>query len=94
MTIRVANGYILLDVSKEAIVECFDLDRSAATKINKNMLEADYYSKKKLYRGKILPLYMKKMYKGSRSYLFDFERESFELNIFEDYFVRTYYALC
>lgn len=70
MTIKVANGYILLDVSKDAIVECFDLDRSALTNINKNRLEVDYASKNKLYRGNIMPLYMKKMYKGSKSYLF------------------------
>lgn len=44
MIVKTAIGHVLVDVSKEAIIECFDLDRSALRRINKDRLKKEYYS--------------------------------------------------
>lgn len=41
-----------------------------------------------------MPLHLKKMYKNAMGYLFYSKKEPFEIKLFEDYFVRTYYDIC
>lgn len=39
MIVRTVTGHILLDISIDAIAECFDLDKTTLTKVNRNRLE-------------------------------------------------------
>lgn len=63
--VRTTEGYVLLDISLEAIIQCFDLDKSTLTIINKDNLKRDYKKKKNRYRKDIFPHLMRKLYKDS-----------------------------
>lgn len=94
MTFKIASGHVLVDITKEAIVECFDLERSAIKGINKDRLKREYYAKKDLYRKNVLPLFLKKLYQGEKGYLLESKKEPLNLTLFEDYFSKRYYDLC
>lgn len=89
-----ANGQILVDIAKEAIIQCFDLDRSALKDIDMKRLGDKYTSRSNFYKEKMLPHYRKMMYKGGKNYILDLEKEPFRSSTFEHYFVKTYYAIC
>lgn len=64
--VRTTKGYVLLDISLEAIIQCFDLDNSALTSINKDILKRDYENKRDMYRKDFVPHFMRKVYKDSQ----------------------------
>lgn len=93
LMVRTTKGYVLLDISLGAIIQCFDLDNSTLTIINKDNLKRDYENKKDTYKKDLVPHFMRKLYKYSQNYVPPSEREPFKLDYFEPYFVKTYYAL-
>lgn len=93
MTVKTTTDHDLVDVSKEVAIECFDLDRSALRRINKDRFKKEYYAKRDFFKQKILPLFLRKLYKGGKRYL-EMEMKPLDLTLFEDYFTKTYYALC
>lgn len=91
--VRTIEGYVLLDISSRSIIQCFDLDKTALTIINKDILKRNYENKKDRYRKDIVPHFMRKLYKYSWNYVLPSKREPFRFDYFESYFVKTYYAL-
>lgn len=61
MIVKTATDHVLVDTSKDAIVECFNLDRSALKRINTNILKKEYYAKRDFYRQNTLPLFYKRL---------------------------------
>lgn len=50
MIVNTVIGHVLVDISKDAIIECFNLDRSALKSINKERLKKEYFAKGDFYR--------------------------------------------
>lgn len=93
LTIRTVEGYVLLDISHRAIVEYSCLDGSALKGINRRNLQREYQYKKERYINNLFPPFTRKLFKNSQNYVLPFERETFKLEFFEPYFVKTYYSL-
>lgn len=92
-TVRSVDGYVLLDISHRAIVECFGLDKASLKEFNRKNMERSYQYKKNRYRKDFVPHYMRKLFKISQNYVLASEMQPFILECFEPYFVKTYYAL-
>lgn len=91
--VRTIEGYVLLDISPNAIIQCFELDKFALTRINMDNLKMEYENKRDKYMKDLVPHFMRKLYKDSWNYFMPSEREPFNLDCFEPYFIKTYYAL-
>lgn len=86
LTIRTVKGYVLLDISHRAIVECFALDGYALRGINAENLKRDYQYKRERYMKDLIPPFVRKLFKNSHNYFLPSEKEPFRLECFEPYF--------
>lgn len=54
-SVRTPEGYVLLDISHRAIIECFGLDGSALKGINIGNMKREYPYKRDRYRKDLAP---------------------------------------
>lgn len=92
--IRLLDGQCLVDICREAIIRCFDLNKQAVTEIDLGRLKQEYKRLKRTYRIDELPLHMKMGDKNRVLPILSSKAKPFLVSDFQTYFKNTYYALC
>lgn len=94
MIVRMGDGQILVGIARDAIIQCFGLNRSTLKSIDLRRLKTKYGIKKDFYREQEIPHYRNRMFQMGKNYILNIEKEPFDLVAFENIFFKIYYALC
>lgn len=92
-TIRKHDGTILVDINKMTIVDSCGLSTQELTTIDLDMFQGDYGRRKRTLRENEVPLFRLKGWDNIKAPIFYSEKEPFLVENFENYFIKTYYAL-
>lgn len=87
-TIKSENGNIILEVTKDKMIDVFGLNPNYTTKFRRADLYVEYEKRKFAFKEVLLVQYIR-----SRERFTAKNVEPFECEEFEDYFKKTYYCL-
>jgi len=91
-TVRLPNGECLVDISRDAIIKCFNLNKQVVTEVNLVKLEQEYKSLRRTYQSDELFLHMKRGDDNRNLSIPSSKMEPFQVSKFQVYFTNTYYA--
>lgn len=92
--VRLPNGECLVDVTRDAIIKCFKLNKQVVTEVNLVKLEQEYKRLRRTYQGYELPLHMKRGDDNRKIPIPSSKVEPLQVLEFQVYFKNTYHALC
>lgn len=91
--VRSLVGVVMIDLSREGIIDVFKLNLDATEPINLKALKKEYENNMSTYRVKIFPMFMVKGKGGIKMELIVVDKEPFPIDMFDFYFVRAYHTL-